>query len=156
MFEALTALFRKPETYETPLPEADAQHAMGALLVRAAKADRLILFEELQVIDWILAQRYGLGPVDASKMRASCEKLEKAMPDTEEMSRILRDAISFEEREATLRALWQVVYADGVKQDEEDVLLHQIEEVLGISPARAKEVQSEVQSAAAPGADGAL
>jgi uncharacterized tellurite resistance protein B-like protein len=46
-----------------------------------------------------------------------------------------------QKKEATLSALWAVVYADGVKHDEEDELLHQIEAVLGISPARAKELQ---------------
>ena len=38
MLERLTAFFGNPAGYHTPLPEADASHAMGALLVRAAKA----------------------------------------------------------------------------------------------------------------------
>ncbi|WP_417245017.1 TerB family tellurite resistance protein [Celeribacter sp.] len=145
MFRTLKALFTKAEPYETPLPEADAQHAMGALMVRAAKADNKILFEELQVIDSILARRFGLNPVEASKMRAACERLEKEMPETQEMTAIVRNAISMEERERTLKALWQVVYADGVKHEEEDVLLHHIEKLLGISKERAKALQSEVR-----------
>ncbi|WP_417274884.1 TerB family tellurite resistance protein [Celeribacter halophilus] len=145
MFRTLKALFKKAEPYETPLPEADAQHAMGALLVRAAKADHKILFEELQVIDSILARRFGLNPVEASKMRAACEKLEKEMPETQEMTSIVRNAISMEERERTLKALWQVVYADGVNHEQEDVLLHHIEKLLGISKDRAKALQSEVR-----------
>lgn len=145
MFESLTALFKKPDTYETPLPEADARHAMGALLVRAAKADNVILVEELQVIDQILARTYDLNPIEASKMRAACEKLEIEMPETDGMTAIVRDAIGLNEKEATLRALWQVVYADGVKHDEEDALLHQIEDVLGIPPLRAKALQFEAK-----------
>lgn len=144
MFEKLRALFDKTSDYQTPLPEADAQHAMGALLVRAAKADNIFLFEEIQTIDKILAQRYGLNPVEASKMRAACQKLETEMPDTDEMTGILRDAVSDAEKEATLSALWAVVYADGIKQDNEDALLHQIEAVLGVSPDRAKALQDAV------------
>jgi uncharacterized tellurite resistance protein B-like protein len=78
-------------------------------------------------------------------MRAACEKLESVMPDTAGMTAILRDAISLDEKEATLRALWAVVYADGVKHTEEDLLLHQIEDVLGIAPERAKALQAEAE-----------
>lgn len=141
MFENLLALLGHAKTYQTPLPEADAQHAMGALLVRAAKADHTFLFEEIQVIDQVLAQRFDLNPIEAAKMRASCEKLEAEMPDTAEMTGIIKDAISADEKEATLSALWSVVYADGVKHDEEDTLLHEIEAVLGVSKKRAKELQ---------------
>ncbi|MEM5475214.1 TerB family tellurite resistance protein [Pacificibacter sp. AS14] len=141
MFENLLSLLGQVKTYQTPLPEADAQHAMGALLVRAAKADQKILFEEIQIIDQVLAQRFDLNPIEAAKMRASCEKLEAEMPDTVEMTGIIKDAISATEKEATLSALWAVVYADGIKHVEEDELLHQIEAVLGISSKRAKELQ---------------
>nr|WP_319250726.1 TerB family tellurite resistance protein [uncultured Celeribacter sp.] len=143
MFDSLRALFRKPEPYHTPLPEADAQHALGALLVRVAKADHVIRFEEFQVIDRILSQRFDLSMVEASKMRASCQKLEAEMPDTDEMAQILRDAIDMEDREATVRALWQVVYADGVKHEDEDVLLHHLEAFWGIPRARALELQAD-------------
>ncbi|WP_435310603.1 TerB family tellurite resistance protein [Primorskyibacter sedentarius] len=145
MFENLIAFFRNPTGYQTPLPEADARHAMGALMVRAAKADNAYLFEEISLIDRVLGKRHGLNAVDSAKMRAACEKLEAGMPDTAEMTEILRDAISSDEREATLRALWAVVYADGVKHDEEDLLLHQIENVLGISHERAKALQAEAE-----------
>lgn len=145
MFENLLALLGHAKTYQTPLPEADAQHAMGALLVRAAKADHTFLFEEIQVIDRVLAQRFDLNPIEAAKLRASCEKLEAQMPDTVEMTKVIKDAISAQEKEATLRALWAVVYADGVKHAEEEDLLHQIEQVLGVAPERAKQLQIEAR-----------
>jgi len=141
MFESLLAFIRNPSGYETPLPEADASHAMGALMVRAAKADNAYLFEEIRLIDHVLAKRHDLDPVEAAKMRAACEKLEEEMPDTADMTAILKNAVSETEKEATLSALWAVVYADGIKHDEEDRLLHQIEDVLGITPARARELQ---------------
>jgi len=141
MFESLRALLKKTGPYQTPLPEADARHAMGALMVRAAKADANYLFEEIRLIDLVLAQRHNLTPVEAAKMRAACQELEREMPDTVEMTTILRDAINTDEKEATLSALWAVVYADGIKHTEEEVLLHQIEDVLGITPDRARELQ---------------
>lgn len=146
MLERLSAFFGNPAGYTTPLPDADAPHAMGALLVRAAKADASYLFEEIAIIDKILAKRHSLNPVQAAKMRAECELLEKKMPETDDIAAILEHAISTDEKEATLRALWQVVYADGIKHDEEDRLLHHIEEVLGVSATRAKELQAQAKT----------
>ncbi|MCK0095930.1 TerB family tellurite resistance protein [Yoonia sp. F2084L] len=145
MLERLTAFFGNPAGYHTPLPQADASHAMGALLVRAAKADDAYLFEEIARIDQILAKRHDLNPVEAAKMRAECELLEKEIPRTKEIATILSHAISTEEKEATLVALWQVVFADGIRREQEDKLLHRIEELLGVTPARAKELQAQAE-----------
>ena len=145
MFDRLKAFFGNPAGYHTPLPQADASHAMGALMVRAAKADESYLFEEIAMIDRILAKRHNINPVAAAKLRAECEVLERVMPDTDDIATILEHAISTEEKEATLLALWHVVFADGVKRPSEDNLLHHIEDVLGVPPARALELQNEAQ-----------
>ena len=139
------AFFNNPQSYETPLPEADANHVVGALMVRAAKADRAYMFEEVETIDRILAVRHKLGPIDAAKMRAACEKLEEEMPDTADLTQILRDAVGVDELESAMRALWSVVFADGYEQDEEDEILHEIEALLGFTPQRAKELRAEMR-----------
>ncbi len=141
MFDRLKTFFGNPAGYHTLLPEADASHTMGALMVRAAKSDASYLFEEIAMIDLILAKRHNLNPVDAAKLRAECEMLEREMPETSQIATILEHAISTAEKEATLTALWQVVFSDGVKRDEEDRLLHQIEAVLGVPAERALELQ---------------
>lgn len=146
MFSRILSLFQT-DTPVTPLPEADAQHALGALLVRAAKIDKVYMFEEIEHIDDLLAHRYNLNPVEAAKLRAECEKLEAAMPDTSALAGVLHDAISAEEREATVLALWEVVFADGVEVEAEDQLLHQLEALLGVSPARSKELHDQAMSA---------
>lgn len=148
MLERLTAFFGNPTGYHTPLPEADASHAMGALLVRAAKADHTYLVEEIAMIDKILAQRHSMNPVAAAKMRAECELLERKIPQTTDIAAILETAIGTTEKEATLLALWQVVYADGIMHAEEDEVLHQIEAVFGVGPERAKELQAQAQAGA--------
>lgn len=141
MLERLLSLFQPGRTI-TALPAVDAQHALGALLVRAAKVDRAYLFEEVEEIDHVLAHMYDLNPVQAAKLRASCEKLEQAMPDTDTLARVLHDAIPLAEREAAVRSLWSVVLADGNEQPEEGDLLHQIEKTLGVSPKRAMHIHA--------------
>lgn len=138
MFDRILSLFSSKAGFHTELPDADARTALGALLVRAAKADKAYLFEEVEQIDAVLSKLYNLNPVQAAKMRAQCELLEEDMPDTENLAGILHDAISVDDREAAVAALWSVVFADGVEHEEEDELLHAVEATLGVSPATAK------------------
>ncbi|MEM7471280.1 MAG: TerB family tellurite resistance protein [Pseudomonadota bacterium] len=147
MFETLRALFKDPSSYTTPLPPSDAQHALGALMVRAAKADDAYLFAEIELVDRILATLHGLNPVEAAQMRAACEKLEAEMPDTEALGEILAQAIEPQERDAMLSALWAVVFADGIEHEAEDRVLHQIEAVLGVPPRRATQLYEMVVKA---------
>lgn len=134
MLERILQLFSPVQGYRTPLPEADAKHALGALLVRVAQADKAYLFQEVERIDRILAKRFGLNPLEAAKMRASCERLSDEMPDTDALIAVLHDAIDLEEREATLFALWQVVFADGELHETEDDLVALVRSTLGVSP----------------------
>ncbi|MEM1372919.1 MAG: TerB family tellurite resistance protein [Pseudomonadota bacterium] len=143
MFERLFELF-KPEIYETPLPEADAEHAFGALMVRVAKADKAVLYQELERIDFILAQRNDLSAVDAAKFRASCEKLEEAMPSTRELSEILVKEVPEPDREQMFIALWEVLLADGFRDAREEDVVDRVATVLGIGSNRASVLAANV------------
>ncbi len=145
MFERILSLF-STTPHVTELPPEDARHALGALLVRTAKADHAYLFEEVEEIDHVLADVYDLNPVEAAMMRAACEKLEHEMPTTEDLANILHDAISQQERENVVGALWRVVFADGIEEEEEDAILHQVEQALGVSPEVSKQLHDAAQA----------
>lgn len=119
----------EPET----LHDDDSRLALGALLVRLAKSDGEYSVEEILRIDRILAARHGLNPVDAAKMRASCEDLETQAPDTYRFTRGIKDTVPYEDRTAVVEALWDVVLADGFRDDEEDALLRTVAPMLGVS-----------------------
>jgi uncharacterized tellurite resistance protein B-like protein len=116
-----------------PLPDTDARMALTALLVRLAKADGDYAVEEIRRIDRIVATRYGLNPVEAAKLRAEAERLEHEAPDTVRFTRAIKDAVPYEDRAAVIEALWEVVLADGARDDEEDALLRMVAPMLGIS-----------------------
>lgn len=151
MFERILSLF-SPAPHVTELPPEDARHALGALLVRTAKADHAYLFEEVETIDRLLAEIYELNPVEAAMMRAACEKLEHEMPPTEELAQILHDAIPMEERVRAVSAMWRVVFADGVEEEEEDNILHAVEATLGVSPEISKQLHDDAMAARSGGA----
>ena len=115
-----------------PLPELDSQLALGALMVRVAKADKAYLIEEIGAIDRLLATCFDLNPVEAAKTRATCEKLEKEAPDDEEFIALIRDQVAYDMRVKFYRALFQVMVADGVQKPEEQAVLNRIEVALDL------------------------
>jgi uncharacterized tellurite resistance protein B-like protein len=118
-----------------PLPEPDARLALGALMVRVAKSDDSYRVEEIQRIDRTLARANNIGPIEAAKMRATCEKLEAVAPDTERFTALIRETVSHDGRVETLRALWQVVLADGLERPEELTVIGSTCAALGLSEA---------------------
>lgn len=137
MFDRILTLLRTPATDFTAMPEADARHALGALLVRVAKADGAYLFQEIKEIDHLLADLYDLNAVDAAIMRAECEKLEAAMPDTAELAHILTCDITSGECDNLVAALWKVADADGQRHDNEEKVVAIATRGFGMSPEAA-------------------
>lgn len=116
-----------------PLPEPDAKLALGALMVRVAKSDRHYNLAEIKRIDRLLAQFYGLGPIEAARMRALCERLAKDAPDTARFGQVIREAVPREARMSALEALWEVVLSDGQSAPEELAVLDSARMAMGLS-----------------------
>lgn len=125
------------------LPEPTPTLALGALLVRVAFADQTYRASEVATIDQILAQSFNLGPIEAAKLRATCEALERDAPGTEAFAALLRENVLYGERKAFARAMWQVVLADGQTKSSEVTVLHQIEAALGITDTDSTALQEE-------------
>lgn len=142
MFERLKRFFHRDNPAGTPLPELDARHALGALLVRMAMIDKAYLFEEVAEIDRILEAAYGLKPLEAAKMRAECERIALEAPDLDRMATLIRDSVDYEHRLETVRALWLVALADGLTDEREAALAELIEDRLGLTREDSEEARA--------------
>ena len=132
MFERLKSFFQGPARKPAPLPELDAKLAFGTLLVRVAQADDTYLFEEISQIDHVLSRAFGLKPIAAAKMRATCEKLAHTITDDAKLASMIRETMDYAHRVEAVQAMWQVAEADGITDEREMALVHLIEEMLGI------------------------
>jgi uncharacterized tellurite resistance protein B-like protein len=126
-------LFARHKSHTKTLPQPDAQLALGALLVRVALADHTYRASEVGQIDRILSASFGLKPLDAAKLRATCEALERQAPGTPEFARILREEVPYDDRKALANAMWAVALSDGDRHSEEEDALVAIETALGLS-----------------------
>ncbi|MBN2905207.1 MAG: TerB family tellurite resistance protein [Rhodobacteraceae bacterium] len=126
-------LTRLIQPQPAPLPDAGARLALGALLVRIARSDGEYTHEETARIERILAKRYGLDGPAALSLRQQAEQLEAEAPDTVRFTRAIKDAVAYEDREAVVEALWDVVLADGIRDQEEDAMLRLVANLLGVN-----------------------
>ncbi|WP_298861337.1 TerB family tellurite resistance protein [uncultured Sulfitobacter sp.] len=131
----LERLFPRRAPSPKPLPQPNPQLALGALLVRVALANRQYLAAEVAQIDKILSATFHLKPLEAAKLRAECEALERHAPGTAEFTKIVREEVAYDDRKALGHAMWSVAMADGRRDDDEEVQLLAIETALGLSDA---------------------
>jgi uncharacterized tellurite resistance protein B-like protein len=116
-----------------PMPDGDARLALAALLVRLARADGVYDATETGRIDRVLAARYGLMSGDAQALRKEGEAVEAEAPDTVRFTRAIKDGVPYEDRIGVIEALWDVVLADGRRDEEEDSLMRMIAPMLCIN-----------------------
>ena len=136
MLNKLFQSFRTSETQD--LPDPDAELALGALLVRVAKSDRDYQVAEISLIDRILARLFQHNPIEAAKIRATCEKLHAVAPETDTFAKLVRETTGGEDRINALDALWEVVLADGVLKDDELRIVENARIAMGLSKADSK------------------
>ena len=123
------------DSHPEPLPAPDEKLALGALLVRVAKSDKIYAVSEISLIDRLLAQHFRLNAIEAAQMRATCEKLQAAAPQSDSFAELIRKELSHDERMEALTDLWRVVMADGSEDPEEIAVLNTARTALGLSEA---------------------
>ena len=113
--------------------DISASQAMAALMVRIAKSDDDYSTTEIARIDAVLGLLYSLTADQAADLRRTAEALEAEAPDTVRFTRAIKEEVPYEERFNVVRALWQVVLADGARDAEEDALMRLLASLLGVN-----------------------
>lgn len=132
MLKDLIARFARVED-AAPLPPDDARLALAALMVRAARADGAYETVEQDAIRDVLARRHELDAAGAAALLADAEAAEAAAPDTVRFTRLVKQAVPYEDRADVMEALWTVALADGRRDPAEDAALRQIAPLIGVS-----------------------
>jgi uncharacterized tellurite resistance protein B-like protein len=127
------------------LPEPEAKLALAALLVRIARSDGSYAPVETARIEKVLARSYALTPAAAASLRHEAEELEFEAPDTVRFTRALKDAVAHDARIALLEAMWEVVLADGTRDDDEEQLMRLVANLLGITDVESALARQRVE-----------
>lgn len=114
------------------LPPEDCRRALAALMVRLARTDGRYTPEEKGHIDRMLVARYAIDAATAAALRAEAETVEAAAPDTVRFTRLIKEAVPYEERVGVIEALWTVALAEGINADERG-FLRLVANLLGVT-----------------------
>ena len=135
------------EPQAEPLHDDDARLAMTALLVRLARADNEYAAAEIHRITQVIMARYELAEPEAIALRETAETLEQEAPDTVRFTRAIKNRVAYEDRIAVVEALWQVAFADGNRDAEEDALLRLVVILLGVTDVDSASARRRVMQA---------
>jgi len=81
-----------------------------------------------------LATTFDLNPIEAAKLRATCEKLEHNAPGTPDFALLIRENVDYPHRLEVAQKMVDVIEADGKHVPAEDASLLEISKLMGIKP----------------------
>lgn len=144
-FHRILHAFDAPE--RAPLPSFDERLALGTLLVRAAMTNNHYAVSEIARIDTLLSRLFDMGPIEAAKMRAVCERLDREAPDHVDLAHLIQNTVRREARFDACEALWEVALADGDLEPREAVLIGEVRSALGLSEQEENEARQRAERA---------
>jgi uncharacterized tellurite resistance protein B-like protein len=135
--------------------EATAREAAAALLVETALADHHFSDAERARIALALGSAFGVSGEEAESLVVKGEELAHRAVDHYRFTKVVKEQMSVEEREALVEQLWRVAMADGANTADEDAFIRRICPLLAIDD-RARVLarkRAEAHAAIATGQD---
>lgn len=132
MTSMIANLLRHLATPPRSLAPDEGRVALAALMVRLTRSDGSYSEAERRRIDAMLVRQYRLTADAAADVRTRAEELEAAAQDTVQFTRLVKEAVPYEERVGVVEALWRVAATDGINADEH-ALMRLVASLLGVS-----------------------
>jgi len=100
--------------------------AVAALLIEAARMDDQFNEIERTTIERLLAERFDLSPDEVGSLMDAAEKAVAESTQFFPFTQQIVKRISPEDRAQIIEMMWEVAYADGALDPQEDALLRRI------------------------------
>jgi len=126
MLDRLLNLLTGTESPSAPTGPDELQLAVAALLVEAARMDDNFDAGERATIERLLAARFDLTPAAVHTLVEAAEEKLSATAQYFPFTHAITTRLSTEQRAGIIEMLWEVAYADGTLDPQEDMLLRQI------------------------------
>ena len=113
----------------------DLATAVAVLLIEAARRDDTFDDIERSKIEQLLGYRFQLSPDATRELLAQAEATADRTAQLYPFTRLAVERMSPEQRVKLIEMLWEVAYADGVLDPEEDALVRRIAGLIYVSDA---------------------
>jgi uncharacterized tellurite resistance protein B-like protein len=129
MFQQLIRAFQAP----LPQRQPDVKLSVAVLLVEAARQDDQFEPRERAVIEALLTQKFDMTVEECAALLAAAVARSEQMVQIQGHTSELLDAMTQEERIGVIEMLWDVAYADGVLDPEEDLLIRKVAGLIAVT-----------------------
>ena len=147
MFERFLAFIRElsGETGDVASREDNPAVAAAALLFHVMDADGVRAESERAILEQEIAASYGVDGDALAEILKAGEEADRDAVDFYSFTRVLKQHLDVEGRIAFIGMMWEIVYADGVRDEVEDNIVWRVAELLGVERAERIRTRREVQ-----------
>lgn len=107
--------------------------AVAALCIQVMEADGVVLEVETRRLRELLSEQYGLDAARLNALLDAGRQAESEAVDYYRFTSDLKRSLDEEQRQKLVGVLWDIVYADGKRNEMEDHVVWRVAELLGVS-----------------------
>ncbi len=157
MFEAFRHFvtdFVEGGKHPSQFAEDDYRLAAAALLVHCAAIDGEVSEPERQKLYALIKQRFNLSDTATAELIEKATVAEHEAVDLYHFTHLLNRALDEAGRAKIIEMMWEIVYADGSRDELEDNLLWRAADLLGVPPRERIELRQRIAGKASmPGGE---
>ncbi len=143
-FKNFVADFVDGKTHPRQFGDDDYRLAAAALLVHAAAIDGDMSQSERDKLHAVIQQSFALDDASTDQLIEKATAAEQELVDLYHFTHSLNRALDEPGRARVIEMMWQIVYADGRRDELEDNLLWRAADLLGVSPRERIELRRRV------------
>jgi len=143
-FRNFVAEFVDGGKHPSQFAEDDYRLAAVALLVRAATIDGDMSPSERDKLRAVVKQRFNLDNATADELIDKATEAEHESVDLYHFTSLLNRVLDEEGRTRIIEMMWEIVYADGRRDELEDNLLWRAADLLGVSQRQRIELRQRI------------
>jgi len=141
------------EKHPSQFGDDDYRLAAAAMLVHAAAIDGEISQSERDKLRAVIKQRFNLDDAATAELIEKATAAEHEAVDLYHFTHLLNRALDEAGRARIVEMMWEIVYADGQRDELEDNLVWRAADLLGISARERIELRRRVGGEAGSGND---
>jgi uncharacterized tellurite resistance protein B-like protein len=132
--EMIKNFFKKnSKSTEELVEHNDERVALTALLIKIAKSDYEYSSLEKSSIKIILKKRFSISELEVTDLITKAELLEDESSDSVRFTKVIKEFVPLEKRNEIIEIFWELVLADGIREDDENSLLRILGSLLGVN-----------------------
>jgi len=118
--------------------DIEIQVATAILLLEAAHGDAEYAWREHRAIIRGLQRGFGIGHAEAAQLVARAEEIRPPVVELADVTQVIVDRFSPEQRRSILGLLWQVIDADDLVEEWEEVFADHVADAVGLNREEAE------------------